>query len=452
MPLSNRSSIISNQDVAAATIVVGNDLAVADFQRLEDALINLPVAGGSIALLNSLTMPTAGYTLPNKPVRIFGAGQASVINTGASTSPVFSFAFDNPYSFQSVSIAGTGIAGQRAFRFASGISYSNQIVMYDARVNNLNTIFSVDLADYPVVKTTDCRFYVANLAGSLHWDGPGEWNAENTSNFSVGGTRGGVSGPLLSPPSLYWANSQSYLADGGTIGYSEISRCSFTNGIMTVTSQGTILSSCSFDSGPAIARFVDIVSGGDSVTLTDCSFTTPTSEAIRIESQNCIITDNQGASVTEIGAANNNYYSGNSGFTPAGIIGPNSLVEDYNVRSVSADTLLTAFSRTVLVDASGANRLITLPTASTSKFRKYTIKKTDATANTVTIDAAGAETIDGATTQVMDTQWQSLTIQSNGTAWSVIASFGFGGASASVDPRDIMRFSMIHNVGVTGGG
>lgn len=90
------------------------------------------------------------------------------------------------------------------------------------------------------------------------------------------------------------------------------------------------------------------------------------------------------------------------------------------IASVSVDTTLDATHATVLVSASGANRTITLPAASGVTRRIYTIKKTDASGNTVTIDANGAETIDGATTQVLTTQYQSYTIQCDGSTWWII--------------------------------
>ncbi|HSC14498.1 MAG TPA: hypothetical protein VLI71_05235, partial [Gammaproteobacteria bacterium] len=52
---------------------------------------------------------------------------------------------------------------------------------------------------------------------------------------------------------------------------------------------------------------------------------------------------------------------------------------------------------------------------------KLTVKKIDATANAVTIDGDGAETIDGAATQSLPAQWNAKTVQSNGVAWFIIA-------------------------------
>jgi phosphatidate phosphatase APP1 len=83
-------------------------------------------------------------------------------------------------------------------------------------------------------------------------------------------------------------------------------------------------------------------------------------------------------------------------------------------------TTIGTTHHTVLCDATSAGFTITLPTAASSSGRIYIIKKIDATVNVVTIDGDGSETIDGATTQSLSTQWQTLRIQSNGTSWYVI--------------------------------
>lgn len=89
------------------------------------------------------------------------------------------------------------------------------------------------------------------------------------------------------------------------------------------------------------------------------------------------------------------------------------------VTSVSA-TYTAADEYIILVDASGANRTINLPAASGVANRIYIIKKTDSSANTVTIDPNASETIDGATTKVLSAQYARIQIVCNGTNWFII--------------------------------
>lgn len=77
--------------------------------------------------------------------------------------------------------------------------------------------------------------------------------------------------------------------------------------------------------------------------------------------------------------------------------------------------------QTILGDATGGAFDVDLPAAASCPGRVYTVKKIDAGANAVTVDGNGAETIDGAATFPLAAQWDSVTIQSNGSAWYVLA-------------------------------
>jgi hypothetical protein len=91
------------------------------------------------------------------------------------------------------------------------------------------------------------------------------------------------------------------------------------------------------------------------------------------------------------------------------------------------------FDHTILCDATSAAITITLPSVTdnraneaavnenTSVGRILVIKKIDSTGNTVTIDANSTQLIDGAETLVLSAQWQTVTLQCNGSAWYVIA-------------------------------
>jgi len=124
---------------------------------------------------------------------------------------------------------------------------------------------------------------------------------------------------------------------------------------------------------------------------------------------------------------------------PVGILGSNDFIEFIRISGIwfetrrsrgvpvanaiiakSGDYTLTAADRTVLVSASGAARTMTLPAAAGHFGRIYTIKKTDGSANTVTIDGNASETIDGATTKVLTAQYEVVTIQCDGANWHII--------------------------------
>jgi len=90
------------------------------------------------------------------------------------------------------------------------------------------------------------------------------------------------------------------------------------------------------------------------------------------------------------------------------------------IRTITASEALSKSDFTVLVNAAGGAVTAGLPAAASVAGQTFHIKKIDASANAVTIDAAGSETIDGAATKATSTQWASYSIQSNGTGWFII--------------------------------
>lgn len=120
-------------------------------------------------------------------------------------------------------------------------------------------------------------------------------------------------------------------------------------------------------------------------------------------------------------------------------------------RTVAVSGALLVSDQVIYANAAGGPITLTLPDPAAFQFNTLIVQKTDATANAVTISPFAAETINGATSFSIPDQYDSGSFYSDGTNWSVFPGVG-GGSSASVDPRDIMRFSMMHNVGVTGGG
>ena len=77
---------------------------------------------------------------------------------------------------------------------------------------------------------------------------------------------------------------------------------------------------------------------------------------------------------------------------------------------------------TVLMDASSGNCKAQLPTAVGIKGRLYTFKRIDGSGNQCIVAVNGSETVDGMSGDIpIDTQYNSLTIQSNGSIWFIVA-------------------------------
>lgn len=85
----------------------------------------------------------------------------------------------------------------------------------------------------------------------------------------------------------------------------------------------------------------------------------------------------------------------------------------------AASTTALTTDYTIGVDPTTTAATVNLPAAATVTGQLFVVKHLNGSANTVTIDASGAETIDGATTLVL-TAYNAATVQSTGSAWVVL--------------------------------
>ena len=87
----------------------------------------------------------------------------------------------------------------------------------------------------------------------------------------------------------------------------------------------------------------------------------------------------------------------------------------------NADSPYTALTTSSIIFANATDGAITvnLPTAVGISGRRYIIKKTDSSANAVTVDGNGSQTIDGSTTKILLNQYDCIEIYSDGANWQI---------------------------------
>lgn len=86
----------------------------------------------------------------------------------------------------------------------------------------------------------------------------------------------------------------------------------------------------------------------------------------------------------------------------------------------SADYAATLLDRTLAVSANAGPCTITLPSAASAPGKQFTVKKTDSSGNSITVQPTVSQTIDGAVNFALTNQWQYITIQSDGANWLII--------------------------------
>lgn len=85
----------------------------------------------------------------------------------------------------------------------------------------------------------------------------------------------------------------------------------------------------------------------------------------------------------------------------------------------AASTTALTTDYTIAVDPTTTAATVNLPAASTVTGQLFVVKHVNASANTVTLDASGSETIDGNLTLVL-TAYNAATVQSTGTGWVIL--------------------------------
>jgi len=92
----------------------------------------------------------------------------------------------------------------------------------------------------------------------------------------------------------------------------------------------------------------------------------------------------------------------------------------HTTTKVTANHSATAVDDVILCDATLNAIVVTLPVAASSANLRFHIKKTDTSAKTVTIVGDGGALIDGASSVVITSQYETVTVQCDGTAWWVL--------------------------------
>lgn len=118
--------------------------------------------------------------------------------------------------------------------------------------------------------------------------------------------------------------------------------------------------------------------------------------------------------------------------------------------STTPVTLSATTDQMVKVDASGGARTVNLPAASGLSGLFYTIIKSDSSANNVTIDGNASETINGATTYLLTSQYQSVVLRCDGSNWltQVNSSERTGTATGTANGSNTV-FNIAHGLGST---
>jgi hypothetical protein len=93
---------------------------------------------------------------------------------------------------------------------------------------------------------------------------------------------------------------------------------------------------------------------------------------------------------------------------------------DFSVTAVKTSTYTANTNELVQCNPTGGGFTVNLPTAGGRTGKHILVKNVSSSINTITIQPAGAETIDGSTPVLMNIGYQAIHVISNGTNWVII--------------------------------
>lgn len=93
--------------------------------------------------------------------------------------------------------------------------------------------------------------------------------------------------------------------------------------------------------------------------------------------------------------------------------------EPMPIKTVTSNYTATVSDEMIMVDATSGAVTITLAAASGLAGKDYTIKKVDASGNSVIIDPNASESVDGATTKTISSQYTSVSIRCDSANWYI---------------------------------
>lgn len=115
-----------------------------------------------------------------------------------------------------------------------------------------------------------------------------------------------------------------------------------------------------------------------------------------------------------------------------------------------ANYSITENDTVLLGDAGGGAFSFTLPSASTSEGREFTIKKVDSSINPITITTTSSQTIDGNPNFQLSGRWDYVKLLSDGANWLITGIYVNQNAGGGVDPHFANVALLLHMDGTNG--
>jgi len=405
-------SIIRNvRTPKQATVVVDPVVGRGDCTTIEEAFSLLPTNGGTIYIKKGIYTINSKLIVGTKTIRLIGESSQWSTNVSlvSSLSRVFELYDYGNIIIENISLSNS-VDGVVWFYIFSGNGF---VYLNDSNIetNGANSIMFDQGVGWLYVNMSNCYMKASS-------------NSYVTKKATISATQCSFYG---------------YCGDASLAPRLLLSYCDWSTAGASVKCDMSKIVGCSFVGDLEIKGFGEsYVSSSSAITLTVKGTKSILSNirvtSLAVEGSYNVFSGilfNTIGSIVEAGSANYNSYSGIPSSAIGSsivikLVGDNSTVEGNRIFTTSTD--VTLYSQlapcclTILVDASLGLRTITLPAASDYKNKEVTVKKIDVSANIARIAGGGAN-VDGSSSYDLTAQYQSVTVQSDGTNWKILCSY-----------------------------
>jgi hypothetical protein len=433
--LTNETTL-SSLTVQAPLLTTGTSTPTLSIANVTTTVNGAMIAADKIKLNNATNNNTANTLVSRDSLGNFSANEITAttfngIATNVSTIPVLTGAITSTGT-SNLTTLGTGVINNVNISNTAAIAMSKLAVNPTLRANHTgvqdaNTLINLDveveayllnaapITDDMISSTADIslsKLAVNPLSRANH---TGSQTASTISDFGVE-VNFAIGDYLVSNPI-----TNNNISTTAGIALSKLA----TNPLVRSNHTGTQLASTISDFAGGV---LSAVSAGDGITISPIGEFDVVGTANRISvstsgvdiastyaGQTTITTVGTITSGTWNGAPVLTNYGGTGASTPGA--GANKLTA---INNITGSVSLNSNDRIALVNASGGVRTITLPSAANTY--QYVIKKIDSSANNVIINAAGGNLIEGVSSKTLTTQYDYITLISDGaTNWYIIS-------------------------------
>ena len=144
------SANVAQPTPKAATFVVDPTPGIGDYTTIQNALNNLPAAGGYILVREGTYAET--LTFPDKPVVLRGCGDGTIIDLGVVAATAFTIGHNQKYTIEDLQVLGDATAAQKVLSVTTNNGTKKILLNRVNSYDSVKSIFTSSAGTTPLVE------------------------------------------------------------------------------------------------------------------------------------------------------------------------------------------------------------------------------------------------------------------------------------------------------------